>query len=288
MHTVAEVEVKRHDHVFGIVTPARTYYVSAESRADMLDWVRKIDNARVEAERAGSEEQTQISPAKDEGDTPQGAAVPESSTSAASSQPIAMAKRRSVGQSGGGAGSYTSSSTMSGEVLSSSLESSSAVPPSPLLDSNSLASPRDEMSGFRLAGAPRRQLSRRREGSAGGGNTSSGGESASYFPNPGRAQAPGLLRSPTGGLASSSEDEDDEELEPATPLVGEAPPEALAMRPAKRIDLTQIDPQKVVMSGYLTKQGKRKVWRKRYFTLISSRLIYSHSHMVHRTGREHG
>ena len=280
MHTVAEVEVKRHEHVFGIVTPARTYYVSADSRADMLDWVRKIDNARIEAERAGSEEQTQISPAKDDDDTPQGEAAPGSSTSA--SQPIAMGKRLSGGQYGGGASSYASSSAMSGEVLSSSLESSSAVPPSPLLDSSSLASPRDEVAGFRLAGAPRRQLSRRREGSAGGGNTSSGGESASYFPSHSRPQAPGLLRSPTGGLASSSEDEDDDELEPATPVIGEAPPEALAMRPAKRIDLSQIDPQKVVMSGYLTKQGKRKVWRKRYFTLISSRLIYSHSHMVRR------
>lgn len=40
------------------------------------------------------------------------------------------------------------------------------------------------------------------------------------------------------------------------------------------------DPNKVILSGYLMKQGKRKNWRKRWFVLMSGRLVYSRSHMV--------
>lgn len=40
------------------------------------------------------------------------------------------------------------------------------------------------------------------------------------------------------------------------------------------------DPNKVILSGYLMKQGKRRAWRKRWFVLMSGRLMYSRSHMV--------
>lgn len=40
------------------------------------------------------------------------------------------------------------------------------------------------------------------------------------------------------------------------------------------------DPNKVILSGYLMKQGKRKTWRKRWFVLTSGMLMYSRSHMV--------
>lgn len=40
------------------------------------------------------------------------------------------------------------------------------------------------------------------------------------------------------------------------------------------------DPNKVILSGYLMKQGKRRNWRNRWFVLTSSQLVYSRSHMV--------
>jgi hypothetical protein len=40
------------------------------------------------------------------------------------------------------------------------------------------------------------------------------------------------------------------------------------------------DPNKVILAGYLMKQGKRKTWRKRWFVLMSGMLMYSRSHMV--------
>lgn len=40
------------------------------------------------------------------------------------------------------------------------------------------------------------------------------------------------------------------------------------------------DPSKVVMSGYITKMGKRRNWRKRWFMLNGEMLMYAGSHMV--------
>lgn len=46
------------------------------------------------------------------------------------------------------------------------------------------------------------------------------------------------------------------------------------------------DPNQVILAGYLMKQGKRKNWRKRWFVLMSSRLVYSRSHMDTKVHRE--
>jgi hypothetical protein len=40
------------------------------------------------------------------------------------------------------------------------------------------------------------------------------------------------------------------------------------------------DASKVVMSGYITKMGKRRNWRKRWFMLNGEMLMYAGSHMV--------
>jgi hypothetical protein len=71
-----------------------------------------------------------------------------------------------------------------------------------------------------------------------------------------------------GGFISSSEDEDEPEDSRAAPL------------PKTPGDGGFGDPNKVIISGYLMKQGKRKNWRKRWFVLMSTRLVYSRSHMV--------
>ncbi|KAK4046899.1 hypothetical protein OIO90_006407 [Microbotryomycetes sp. JL221] len=55
--------------------------------------------------------------------------------------------------------------------------------------------------------------------------------------------------------------------------------------PITSVDVGFGDPNKVILSGYLMKQGKRKNWRKRWFVLLSGKLMYSKSHMdtkIHR------
>ncbi|OAV87610.1 hypothetical protein PTTG_29362 [Puccinia triticina 1-1 BBBD Race 1] len=45
IHTCAEVEVKQYDNTFGIVTPARTYYVRARSRTERNQWTSRVTAA---------------------------------------------------------------------------------------------------------------------------------------------------------------------------------------------------------------------------------------------------
>ncbi|KNE86881.1 hypothetical protein PSTG_19750 [Puccinia striiformis f. sp. tritici PST-78] len=40
-----KVEVKQYDNTFGIVTPARTYYVRARSRTERTQWTNKVTAA---------------------------------------------------------------------------------------------------------------------------------------------------------------------------------------------------------------------------------------------------
>jgi hypothetical protein len=88
------------------------------------------------------------------------------------------------------------------------------------------------------------------------------------------------------GATSSSEDEDDDERHP--PVMS---PSAMERRPSGEIlaavgggevakPVIVRDPNKVIMSGYLMKMGKRKHWRKRWFVLTSGSLVYTSSHMV--------
>lgn len=48
IHAVAPVELKKHPHAFGIVTPRRTYYVTADSASEVQSWCRKIEAAKAE------------------------------------------------------------------------------------------------------------------------------------------------------------------------------------------------------------------------------------------------
>lgn len=63
------------------------------------------------------------------------------------------------------------------------------------------------------------------------------------------------------------------------------PPQALSVTTPGN-DLSR-DPNKVITQGYLMKQsGRRKVWRKRWFVLTSSRLHYARSHMDGKAHRQ--
>lgn len=67
---------------------------------------------------------------------------------------------------------------------------------------------------------------------------------------------------------------------------GQPPPLSISPLPPTASDLIR-DPNKVITQGYLMKQsGRRKVWRKRWFVLTSSRLLYSRSHMDAKAHRQ--
>ena len=74
---------------------------------------------------------------------------------------------------------------------------------------------------------------------------------------------------------------------PATQQQRSQPPQlSISPVPATASDLIR-DPNKVITQGYLMKQsGRRKVWRKRWFVLTSSRLLYSRSHMDSKAHRQ--
>lgn len=103
----------------------------------------------------------------------------------------------------------------------------------------------------------------------------------------------GVPTSPGGAMASSSEEDDGfDEVWSPTPQQPTTPGGALTFVDNKPLQQQQAtkpveatgsgfgDPNKVILSGYLMKQGKRKTWRKRWFVLMSGRLMYSRSHMV--------
>jgi hypothetical protein len=93
---------------------------------------------------------------------------------------------------------------------------------------------------------------------------------SSYTSSTNSNPKPSIAHRPSSpNIASSSEDED----EPPSPMSPTHP--SASQRP---LQLPNKD--KVILSGYLTKQGKRKNWRKRWFTLTSTSLSYSKSHMV--------
>ncbi|KAG8954386.1 hypothetical protein FRC04_011712 [Tulasnella sp. 424] len=62
VHSVTLVSLKRHDHSFGIVTPARTYYVQAESAAEAESWVRALNDAKARSGGAAQEGRRNVPP----------------------------------------------------------------------------------------------------------------------------------------------------------------------------------------------------------------------------------
>ncbi|KAF8907285.1 hypothetical protein CPB84DRAFT_1744666 [Gymnopilus junonius] len=74
-----------------------------------------------------------------------------------------------------------------------------------------------------------------------------------------------------GHAVTSSDSEGDAAVSPTQPTFAISPP---------RGALSQKEPGKVILSGYLMKCGsKRRNWRKRWFVLTTDKLVYSGSHM---------
>lgn len=46
MHSCTQVNLKRHDNTFGLISPVRTYYLQASSPQEVQRWVKAIEEAR--------------------------------------------------------------------------------------------------------------------------------------------------------------------------------------------------------------------------------------------------
>lgn len=46
IHSCTQVNLKRHDNTFGLISPNRTFYFQATSPEDVQDWVKAIEEAR--------------------------------------------------------------------------------------------------------------------------------------------------------------------------------------------------------------------------------------------------
>ncbi|BGP19246.1 hypothetical protein JCM10213_007019 [Rhodosporidiobolus nylandii] len=316
IHSVSPVELKKHAHAFGIVTPRRTYYVEASSPSEVHSWCQLIDRAKTDyRSRATVTSLDAPSTGRDSGtatgqQTPVGP-TPVQTPRAQSHDPLSGR----VDVSSGAIPIPASSSSVSQPMLAAGYSSSpSALAPSSYASTtsslgagappHSLAQPAGaglaiHTSDFELqsldAGVSQLSL--------GAPATSAGGRAVPQRRNSALSDAQSLtVPSAYGaGMISSSEDEDgldmyehEQQHEAYEQQIGSpggsyvyAPPipsPALSTPPAPLVSTPAApapapDPNKVILSGYLMKQGKRKNWRKRWFVLQSGMLMYSRSHM---------
>lgn len=101
------------------------------------------------------------------------------------------------------------------------------------------------------------------------------------IPIPGRPRVPAITPSPPSrALHAITSSESEEAASPNTQrmfAVSSSP--AVPPSSSPRIGGGP-DASKMVMSGYITKMGKRRNWRKRWFLLNGEMLMYAGSHMV--------
>ncbi|GAA5932089.1 uncharacterized protein JCM15063_001117 [Sporobolomyces koalae] len=357
IHMAAPIEMKKHAHTFGIVTPRRTYYIKAESSGEVNQWCYLIERARSDARARQTVMSTDL-PIEDNLPTPMGHSPAETPTGHASPTPTSaipipnmtqgVTESRSflpqsyattastslTSPSALASSSYASTSTSSGlpgfaPQMSSSPQSHLGLQQPSLIDETDLQLLSSGVQRLRLPSqdASSRSMSSGSESLAPpvglqATASSSGGYDSTSSYDMSRASQP----SPSPGIVSSSEDEDgfDAYAGPSwsTPGVvdktrrqvqsnsyfaqavqAQPPPPPLTApsmlqpvsgtslepEPDKGVNRVQsgfADPNKVILAGYLMKQGKRKSWRKRWFVLMSGMLMYSRSHMDTKMNRQ--
>lgn len=260
VHACAQVEVKKHENSFGIVTPKRTFYVKADSAEQADDWVKQINRARKEIEKQSKGESVEgvTGDTRRDSRAAQDAGV---QASYSTTRPIPI---RQAGPSGSPMLNSSYGQSYTDTSIFSTSESSNTV---------------DHFMSSSYA------------------SNSSGGQSWQRVPHflqerlpidPGQLseaedmydESAGLHRGtvkrslpvPTErnrGAFSSSEEDDDLD----TGAAQLSPPPSGSLK-------GHLNPERIVLSGYLMKQGKRKNWRKRWFVLTSDKLLYARSHMV--------
>ena len=113
-----------------------------------------------------------------------------------------------------------------------------------------------------------------------------GASSSPPIPIPGHSSLAAITPSPPSRMilhaVTSSESED---ASPNARMFAAAPSSTAGAVPSSPRIGGPPDTSKVVMTGYITKMGKRRNWRKRWFTLNGEMLMYAGSHMVSRQRR---
>ncbi|EST09780.1 Pleckstrin [Kalmanozyma brasiliensis GHG001] len=349
--TVASVELKKSVNTFGIVTPKRTFYVRAASRADMESWIEKLNE--IMTQYAQSSTMTQEMAALELGN----AESPAPSSTVPQSQYGTPSRQRTISQE---RMQSTSSSpikigipghgTFMAPAQPRPIPGSAAFSPLTATSDSETGTDRFGLSytGSSISGSPSMRTDPSNsfllagQSPGGGGGHNSGSEMSdmsSHQPRPaggfgniprqrsvsssrrlalfasGATDVPPSPTVPQGSgggnqILSSSDEEDDwdeeEVADQAMPLPalgtsqtsqqsqlqqsqqpGSKPaPLNISSLPATTGEL-QRDPNKVITQGYLMKQsGRRKVWRKRWFVLTPSRLLYSRSHMDAKAHRQ--
>ena len=99
------------------------------------------------------------------------------------------------------------------------------------------------------------------------------------IPIPGRPRIPAITPSPPSRALNPITSSESDEASPNTQRIL-ALSSSLGMPPSVSPRIGGPDTSKVVMSGYITKMGKRRNWRKRWFLLNGEMLMYAGSHMV--------
>lgn len=100
------------------------------------------------------------------------------------------------------------------------------------------------------------------------------------IPIPGRTRVPAITPSPPSRtLHAITSSESEEAASPNTQRMF-ATSSSPAVPPSSSPRIGGPDASKMVMSGYITKMGKRRNWRKRWFLLNGEMLMYAGSHMV--------
>lgn len=254
------VQLKKYSHCLGIVTAKRTYYIRAASADDADTWALAINEARKAlAEQADEEEAKRRLKEHQHG---LGIGMPVTQGSVAPSRQASFAA-----QSGATAVARAS------EPLDVALDKMQLADDShqPVVAGTNADS---GLGSGAIAGmqrvarpSPLRTTSSAREPSASSISTADG------------RVVGGNVSEDLAGPGLSSSDEEDVAFDAGQPSTTGAP----ALTGAAEMQGTPIqsDPDRVILNGYLMKMGvKRKVWRKRWFVLTSSALMYTKSHMV--------
>lgn len=300
VHACARIEVKRHDNAFGIVTPRRTYYVRAQDEKEVNDWVYKINDARSEMDlkrQASVGESGDSTPLHTQVSTPlpgssgTGVIAPSTGlgTSPPAAQPIATKaipiKAVPTGYAHPAGASFNTASSYSTagdynrgqDTYLSSSYASNASSSDAFEGSPPALSARMDTIPFRTVGGE--------DAVAADGSLQPRRARKTSMPASSSDQEGGYF--PALDAASSSEDEDDINIPFAaqsSPQMPDMPSSSAAStsvaKPPVKLAIQAPDPHRIVISGYLMKATKRKNWRKRWFMLTSSRLMYSRSHIV--------
>ncbi|EFP87910.1 uncharacterized protein PGTG_14625 [Puccinia graminis f. sp. tritici CRL 75-36-700-3] len=306
IHTCAEVEVKQYDNTFGIVTPARTYYVRARSRTERNQWTSKVTAASLLLKSLENPQRPQPSAQKPSSNpaTPSAITIinqpcyptglpptPICSPNQTTTNPISIVQHGEPSSSSSAVSWASDHFNLCQPSKVEALDNTATITKASIRRGLSLSAqpfetaPYESPASYHHPPMPFRANLSSAGSSAGNHQQSSETSFATSQPS----QVP---QHSIPALMSSSEE--DNEVDDTLPPTRRAtcgpnthdhlihnPTDNLTIPvpilPERKVSLPEAG--KTIIQGYLMKQGKRKNWRKRYFMLTSQKLIYSRTHM---------